>query len=95
MKPPSTFPVVIKRGSSSVRIYRTDKLINATTYHQFKVSFYDATGKRCFRSFSVYEPQSRLRTREDKEIQLNHRVDMNLQLQQLESNLTQQIKRLA
>lgn len=36
-----------------------------------------------------------LRARAGKETQLNRRVELNLQLQQLESSLTQQIKRLA
>lgn len=50
MKEPATFPETLKKGGSSVKIYRT-KTRDRT---EFKVSYYDSAGKRKFQTFADY-----------------------------------------
>ena len=50
MKCPTTWPVVVKKGNSTVKVYRT---LNKG-YTEFKVVFYDPEGKRKSRAFADY-----------------------------------------
>src|SRR5437867_4386931 len=50
MKLPSEWPVVVKQGSVSVKIYRT----SSKGYQEFKVSCYGCDGKRRLRTFANF-----------------------------------------
>ncbi|MCI0536745.1 MAG: hypothetical protein L0Z50_16125 [Verrucomicrobiales bacterium] len=50
MKLPDSFPVEVKRGNVTVKIYRTDN----KGYEEFKLVYYGADGKRKFKAFANY-----------------------------------------
>src|SRR5262245_49109628 len=50
MKLPDKFPVKIKRGNVTVKIYRTSN----KGYDEFKLAYYDTTGKRVLKAFADY-----------------------------------------
>jgi len=50
MKLPDSFPVEIKRGNVTVKIYRTAN----KDYEEFKLVYYGADGKRKFKAFANY-----------------------------------------
>lgn len=54
MKAPSNWPVIVKIGSATVKIYRVARVKAGTEYIEYRVGYYDAEGKRRFESFSEY-----------------------------------------
>ena len=54
MSRPTRWPVRVKRGNSTVAIYRIKRKKNGRQYVEFKLAFYDELGKRKFQSFSDF-----------------------------------------
>src|SRR4051812_1990884 len=54
MKLPERFPVTITKGSARVKIYRSRNTKRGRTYEEFKVGYYDSTGKRKLQTFADY-----------------------------------------
>ncbi|PYJ54814.1 MAG: hypothetical protein DME24_25840, partial [Verrucomicrobia bacterium] len=53
-KLPSSWPKEIRTGSVTVRIYRVSNRKAGKRYTEFRVSYYDAHGRRRFESFAEY-----------------------------------------
>ena len=53
-KIPSEWPVKVRKGNTTLTIYRTASTKNGKTYDEFKLVYYDAEGKRRFESFSDF-----------------------------------------
>src|SRR5438046_200245 len=54
MKIPNTWPVEIKKGNVTLKIYKTTNTKQGKSYDEFKLVYYDGEGKRRFQSFSDY-----------------------------------------
>ena len=52
MSRPARWPVRVKRGNSTVKIYKADRKKNGRMYREFKLAYYDEIGKRRFQSFN-------------------------------------------
>ena len=55
MSRPALWPVRVKRGNSTVSIYRVNRKKNGRPYQEFKLAYYNEVGKRLFQSFSTLE----------------------------------------
>src|SRR6267143_5717152 len=51
----SPWPVRVKRGNSTVTIYKADRKRNGHRYREFKLAFYNEIGKRTLRSFNSFK----------------------------------------
>ena len=54
MKKRSEWPLIIKRGNSVVRIYRSVNTKGGKEYEEFKVASYDVAGRRRFQTFADF-----------------------------------------
>ena len=55
----SRWPVRVKRGNSTVTIYKADRKKNGRTYREFKLAYYDQIGKRKLQSFNTLKKARR------------------------------------
>ena len=55
MKDPESFPVEMKRGNVSVRIYRVASTKAGREYVEFRVGYYTSEGQRKFKTFADFE----------------------------------------
>src|SRR6266446_2150635 len=51
----SRWPVRVKRGSSTVTIYKADRKKNGHRYREFKLAYYNEIGKRMLQSFNSFK----------------------------------------
>ena len=51
----SRWPVRVKRGNSTVTIYKADRKKNGRMYREFKLAYYNEIGKRTLRSFNSFK----------------------------------------
>ena len=51
----SRWPVRVKRGNSTVTIYKADRKKNGHRYREFKLAFYNEIGKRTLQSFNSFK----------------------------------------
>src|SRR6266545_2337360 len=51
----SRWPVRVKRGNSTVTIYKADRKKNGHMYREFKLAYYNEIGKRSLQSFNSFE----------------------------------------
>src|SRR6266536_5929227 len=54
MIPTSHWPVRVKRGNSTVTIYKADRKKNGHMYREFKLAYYNEIGKRSLQSFNSF-----------------------------------------
>ncbi len=54
MRLPTTWPVIVRSGSASVRIYRVDRSRAGRDYSEFRVAYYDAEHRRRVEFFSEF-----------------------------------------
>ena len=55
MSRPSRWPVRVKRGNSTVTIYKADRKKNGRIYREFKLAYYSEIGKRTLQSFNSFK----------------------------------------
>ena len=48
-------PVRVKRGNSTVTIYKADRKKNGRMYREFKLAYYNEIGKRTLQSFNSFK----------------------------------------
>src|SRR6266446_4824092 len=51
----SRWPVRVKRGNSTVTLYKADRKKNGHTYREFKLAYYNEIGKRTLQSFNSFK----------------------------------------
>src|SRR5712671_3246127 len=51
----SRWPVRVKRGNSTVTIYKADRKKNGHRYREFKLAYYNEIGKRTLQSFNSFK----------------------------------------
>ena len=51
----SRWPVRVKRGNSTVTIYKADRKQNGRIYREFKLAYHNEIGKRTLRSFNSFK----------------------------------------
>src|SRR5436190_18721735 len=51
----SRWPVRVKRGNSTVTIYKADRKKNGHVYREFKLAYYNEIGKRTLQSFNSFK----------------------------------------
>ena len=51
----SRWPVRVKRGNSTVSIYKADRKKNGRIYREFKLAYYNEIGKRTLQSFNSFK----------------------------------------
>src|SRR5216117_3412383 len=51
----SRWPVRVKRGNSTVTIYKAERKKNGHLYREFKLAYYNEIGKRTFQSFNSFK----------------------------------------
>ena len=51
----SRWPVRVKRGNSTVTIYKADRKKNGRLYREFKLAYYNEIGKRMLQSFNSFK----------------------------------------
>src|SRR5204862_3847011 len=51
----SRWPVRVKRGNSTVNIYKADRKKNGRRYREFKLAYYNEIGKRTLQSFNSFK----------------------------------------
>src|SRR6266576_321388 len=55
MKRRFRWPVRVKRGNSTVTIYKADRKKNGHLYREFKLAYYNEIGKRTLQSFNSFK----------------------------------------
>src|SRR6266700_2869009 len=55
MSRPSRWPVRIKRGNSTVTIYKAERKKNGRMYREFKLAYYNEIGKRTLQGFNSFK----------------------------------------
>ena len=55
MKRHFRWPVRVKRGNSTVTIYKADRKKNGHVYREFKLAYYNEIGKRTLQSFNSFK----------------------------------------